>query len=371
MPLVETSALTTLDLLDAIGAFAGAQGFTVNWNVSADGGQVGLSIPAHNFYCAFGNRVGTPSISRDMLVSGGTVFDATIFGTLATALDGAQRYNGGHSGAPGGTSVNSTSHMITNDWFGSFPSVRLFSNPAGDYVHVVAQTGARFSHMSFGLLDSMGFSGDRVPYLTGTFYEFWERNSSPTNINYSPNRPNATGLIGSMNSTSSTANPGHNYIFSLGRGSSNAHRVGYQNHVYLPPNVVDDTLFPGIGGTVSAVQLLQLMSIHNNPSGSSSHPRFIDLAGRTNALSTTIGRSLIDLPVFRGLGYNESYMMLGRYPDVRYVWMDGLNPGQTIEVDDEQWMVFPFKQKGPLSAVASEPGVNTWDYGIAYRVHPS
>lgn len=370
MALVETSASTYLDVLDAIANFAASQAFTLNWNVVSDNGQVGLSIPLENFYLAFGCRTDFTNIPRNMLFSGGTENDLTFYAGLSTGFSATQRYNGNHPGSLIGTEIASTNASISNDWAGAFPSLRLFSNPAGDYVHVVAQKGSRFNHFSFGMLDNMGMSGDRVPYVTGLFYEFWEGNSDPAASNYNANKPSASGGS-SLTATTLTPNIGHRFPFSIGHSGGSSTHLGTQENLYLPANVMDPTFFPETQGIIST-RTARLVEIYNNADGNPSWSRFIGfMHGRMNALSTTIGRPLVDLPCFKlaGTNFDAPFQFMGRYPDVRLVWLDGLNPGQVIEVDNEQWMVFPWKQKGAEAAVASQGGVNTWDYGLAYRIH--
>lgn len=371
MAFVETTAATTLDLFDAIVNFADDQGFTINWNTTANNGQVGISKPGNNFFLAFGRRISNPEISRNMLFSGGTRIDTHIFATLATAFSATQTYAGGHTGAPGGTGAVSQEHAISNDWYGAFSNVWLFSDPGGNYVHVVTRTGNSFGYFSFGLIDNMGFSGDRPCYVTGMFYEFWEKNASPTNNAYAPNRPQLGGS--NWNSTGAIQGTGHYYPFGLGTNGGSLVHWDYMSQLYMPANVIDNALFPGVGGTV-VNRPISTMNVMDFSTSTPSAPRMLGgiFNGRMTAMSTTIGRPMLDLPVIWGAGgafhYGAPFQMLGRYPDVRFVWLDGLNPGQVIDINGDPWIVFPFKQKGAPSAVAVEPGNNTWDYGLAFRI---
>lgn len=360
MAYLATTATDRFALFTAIASFASANGWTVNWNVTSNNGQLGLS--KGTTFVAIGARSSTPSISRQMLYTGGTVNDVPILGTLATAFSGTQNVWGGHTGAPGGTSTTSMNHVWTNDWEGPFTNVFLFTNATGDYIHVIAQIGSRYSMLSFGLLENAGLTTNRSSYLSGTWYEFWENSSNPANSSFGSNRPSKTGSFSGASGTSSSLNIGHHFMF-LGRGNSGG--TDFNGHIRPGSGVVDTGIFAGANNPAIWPTFKYMMDFHDNRLGTSNWPRLL-MGGFYNALPTTIGLPLMDIPaVSPGLGINA--MFFGTFPDVRAVWMEDLAPGQELDVNGTIWKVFPCKSKGTEAAVGTDPAINTWGHGLAFR----
>lgn len=362
MPVVETSASDVGDLLDAIAGFADSIGWTVAWNVTSNGGQVGLS-DGGDLFVAFGRRIDAPSITRNMQHLGGTREDVQILGTLATGFSSNERYNGGHPGAPGGTSSNSTNHAFSNDWGGSFSNVWLMSDAAASYIHVIAQRGNDFNYLSMGLLDTIGMSVDRCPYYTGSFFEFWERNSSVTHANYSPNRPSAASAT-SKNSTSAIAQIGHDYPFATGAGSDTTVTT-FTGHLRALPSVVDSDLFPSTPAVVQ--DMMKTVDFMDSRTEFASQNRIYSNAMRMIAMPTSIGRPIFDLPLMWPSSRLNPFMFFGNYPDVKFVWLEGLNPGQVLDINGIPWQVFPAKQKRNETEINTAAGNNSWNFGFAFR----
>lgn len=363
MAYLATTATDRFALFTAIASFATANGWTVNWNVLTNNGQLGLS--KGTTFVAIGARSTTPVISRQMLFTGGTVNDVPLLGTLASAFTGTQTVWGNHTGAPGGNSATSSNHVWTNDWEGPFTNVFLFSNATGDYIHVIAQIGARYSMLSFGLLDNAGLTTNRSSYLTGTWYEFWENVNNPANSAYGPNRPAKSGSwSGGANGTSSSLNIGHHFAF-LGRAVGNSGLTDTNVHIRPGASVVNPALFAGANNPVIWNGIKPLVSFYDTRNQSENWTRYLQL-NMLNALPTTIGLPLMDLPVIGPQPWVPS-MFFGTFPDVRAIWMEDLAPGQELDVNGNIWKVFPCKQKGNEEAVAVSPGINSWGYGLAFR----
>lgn len=362
MPYLATTASDRFALFTAIASFASANGWTIAYNVATDNGQLGLS--KGTTFVAIGARSTTPSITRNMLFTGGTVNDVPLQATLATNLAGGSRVWGGHAGAPAGTTANSNLNVWFNDFEGPFTNVFLFTNATGDYIHVVAQNGARYCMLSFGLLDNAGLTTARSSYLTGTWFEFWENNASPLNTAFGPNRPGKSGSWSPQNTTINL-NIGHHFMF-MGCGNDSNGLLDTNVHIRPGASVVNTGIFttnPAIWNGAKP-----LMNMYNSRLDSSSWSRFMP-GGMLNALPTTIGLPLMDLPVVSPQPYGPS-MFFGAYPDARFVWMEDLAPGQELDVNGNIWKVFPFKQKGAESAVGIDPTINTWGYGLAFRKIP-
>lgn len=362
MAYLATTASDRFALFTAISSFAVANGWTQVYNVVTDNGQLGLS--KGTTFVAIGARSTTPSISRQMLFTGGTVNDVPLQATLATALNGTQKVWGGHTGAPGGATANSALSVWANDWEGPFTNVFLFSNATGDYIHVIAQNGSKYSMLSFGLLDNAGLTTNRSSYLTGTWFEFWENVASPTNSAFAPNRPSKVGSW-SPTGNSNNLDIGHHFMF-MGRGNDSNGLLDQNVHIRPGASVVNTSIFPTNPAIWNGAK--PLINMYNTRLSTSAWSRFLP-GVMLNALPTTIGLPLMDLPVVSPQPYGTS-MFFGVYPDVRFVWIEDLAPGQELDVNGNIWKVFPLKQKGAENAVAIGPAINTWGYGLAFRKIP-
>lgn len=361
MAYLATTATDRFALFTAIAGFAVTNGWTVNWNVLTNNGQIGLS--KGTTFVAFGARASTPVISRQMLYTGGTVNDVTFGGNLCTGFTATQNFYGNHPGAPGGSSGTSGNSVWTNDWEGPFTNVFLFSNATGDHIHVIAQTGSRYSMLSFGLLDNAGLSTARSSYFTGTWFEFWENTSNPASSSFGPNRPSKGGAWANTTGTSSSANVGHHFMM-LGRSNGSSGQADTNTHIRPGTGVVDPLLFSGAANPAVWNGNRMIMDMYDGRQGTSSWTRLMQGAFY-NAIPTSIGLPLMDLPAIAPMTYVNA-MFFGNFPDVRAVWMEDLAPGQELDVNGDIWVCFPSKQKGSAAAVGTDPAVNSWGYGLAF-----
>lgn len=357
-----TSATGVDDLLNQLGVFAAANGWTVQYNAS---GQLG--VYKGDCKVALGKRTSTPDINRQMLRSGGTVVDTPIAGTLCTAFSGTDVFSG-HTGAPALT-VN---YVWTNDWNGPFTEVHFLSGADNDYIHVFARTVAtspriddRWSCLSFGFLDQVGMSGPKIPYLTGTWFEFWENSSSPTSNNYSPNRPSSSGSFPSnAQSTSGSASTGHSFAFgAIGNGSQLQY---FSSHFGIISGFLDESIF----ASPPSVAYGQLGNRHvhdknSNIRSTTPYAMVGDIANFASPQLTVLGNTLIPAMCFYGTSHNLPLCFLGQYPGMRWFDMTNLSAAEEFEVNTDTWIVFPFKQKNSESEVANTGPINTWKYGYA------
>ena len=362
-----TTATDGNDLLDKLGTFAAAHGWTVAYKSIGTTSQLGLN--KGNCFVALGTRA---DITRQMLNAGGTVTDKPIVGTLASALDGGASYYGGHTGAPGGTSQTSTNHVWTNDWKGPFSEVHFISGPNNDYIHVIAKTvwltpriETRYSFLSFGLLDMVGATVPAVPYLTGTWFEFWENNASPTNSNYKPNRADATGSYPSAAAgTSSSASTGHVYAFNMANIDGN---VAENVHYRLPSGVIDTALFSSVPAVARAQPISRkVFNKNSDVRVTTGFNAMDDLANFAAPLISSIGLPMIPINCLYGAGYTSTICHLGQFPGVRAVNMTNLEPDEEFVVNLDTWITFPIKCKGTEANSAVFAGANTWINGYAF-----
>ena len=364
-----TSAADRFALFNAIETFATADGWTVDWNVTSNNGQLGLH--KGDTYALVGARASTPEITRTMSLSGGSVTDVPLQCALATSFTANQYLWGGHPGVPGGTSNNSYYNLWVNDFYGAFTNVWLFSSAAKTHIHVVTQTADRFSMFSFGKLDNAGMTTSPVSYFTGTFFEFWERASSANSTNYAPNRPDYYSNWTQATSTSSSANTFNRYAF-LGCGSSASAPAKQlvQGVLMFPSGVLNPSYFPFGSGVTTGMSMPADMynGLVAGYLGSIPYPRLFE-PSLHNPLNSTIGRPLWALPVYYPQVQSDQYLQfVGNYPDVRSVWFDDtMSPGQELDISGDTWVAFPVKKNGSRSGVAAAAGVNTWGYGLAFK----
>jgi hypothetical protein len=364
---VLTGLTTTADLLDAISDFAIAEGWTSSFATTT-----AIGLHKGDCFVAIGKRTTTPDISRVMLANGGTITDTPLVMTLATALAGGSGYIS-HADEPGGSSLSSTNHIWTNDWNGPFNEVHMFSGASGNYIHVVARTitstgrlDDRFSHLSFGFLDGQEMTTDPVAYATGMWYEFWEANASGANSAYAPNKPGNTGA-NNMTGTTNNADTGHHYPYNLIAGpASGSDYLESQCH-FRVNSFLDSTYFSS-SPIIAYNQIAALKIVGKNADNrvSDTNNMLMDFASVIAPMNTSLGLPLIPLPAFYGNSMIAPMCYLGQFPNVRYVDMTNLDPGDEIIINTKTWKVFPLKQKNNEGGINYLPSINTWKYGLAF-----
>jgi len=356
MAFQQTSASDYADLLSVVAAFAVSQGWTKVYDAIASKSQVGLE--KGNCHVAIGairnssDTADATTFSRTDLVFGGTLPDAYLVMALSSSLTASNTRYWGHPDSIV-TTYSDTDRISINDLYGPMSNVYLFSDSGGNYIHVVVQSSAeRFTHFCFGNVDITGFTVPACAYAGGQYHIWWPDSADYSNTSSSNfNDPSDTGHLWWP--------------------------LGYANlHLFIPSGVLDTGLSWGV--TPPVITKLQMSLVtratfwydHYNDSTAG---KMMDLVLSTKKQATTGGIPLHPISaVFSTDGTNAGQCCyLGEFPDVRFVNMDNLNPGQEVIYGSDTWVVFPWKRKGEEAATNyganPEPYVNTTFWGLAYK----
>lgn len=366
------SNLTTITdwkgLLGAVYTFATSNGWTGSYDQSArttgDLSQIGVySAPCHVAIGEFPSAANPQS--RTDAVNGGTVDDAILGMALGTSLTVSNTKFWNHPGSIVTTELD-TDGISMNDVNGSFNNVWLFSGGTGDpkYVWAVVQSGSnRYTHFGFGIVDKLGMSHPDVGFVLGNYSTWWPNYADYSNEPlYGPNNPagHSTGTaIHKMGaafwrSANSTRPVAHVNIQSstlpTGFPAAGVYGSDYITPTMYPRSREDDDRT----GTYTGGILNYLSPIGNMPTTGGTHMSGCPVMFRKD--STTAG---------------IEHCFLGALPGVRIVDCGDTAAGSTVTFGTEEWVVFPWVQKGEWNnmnyGTVPTEYPNTGDYGIAYK----
>ena len=288
--------------------------------------------------------------SADIAVDRAPGTDTTISAALSSSINTANKqYWGPHADSLVTTSADSD-RIRWNDLGETYNNVWMFSGTSPvSYIHCVVQTGERYTHLSFGIINPLGQTHPGCAFACATFYEWWSGQGD-----LSANNPADTD-----------------------------HKIGQfcedggNLHVYIPDGTVLPAVdYPAIGGTGtvfsgSQINLNMTRVAHPENHDDDAIGKILDGFMLLNNSSTTGGTPLWGLPVlFMESASGISQCWLGNLPGVRLVNILDHTPGETKKYGSEEWVVFPLKRKGALDEVQGKPNAidiaNSSKYGLAY-----
>jgi len=349
------SATNANDLLDKLGIFALANGWTIQRNTAGllflSKGICAVSIQTQNFNYndwETGSSVSTPSSRWNM--------------ALNVSNDGTRTTFWGHPGSLVTTSAD-TDRVVTNDLYGPFTEYHFFEGTDGGagYIHIVARTAAeRWRCWGFGHLNKGAYSHTGAAYLVGCD-GFYYRNQSAFNIATWYSIISAAPYPFARNSSETLVGSGQPTALYVPDGSP----VGWGQWASASAP----------GGVLSLINGRQKPILGS--SGDESYP--------SSAASNTIQRLLN--PLYFGLesqwGGNRMLFTLpfvmtnasagrlchiGQYPDVRAVNLEGLQIPQSLFYSTDEWVCFPVGRRTPWG-LQSEIGFqySSGQFGLAFR----
>lgn len=342
MAFQQTIATDWSDLLQVVHQFAVDQGWTSIYNDSVND-QIG--IENGNCKLTMGVQPGQNPITRNDVGSGLTFNDAVLYMVVNETITPSLQQFWGHPNSI--VTVNNDPDVnFINDLAGSFANVWLYSDATGTYIHCVVQSAAeRYTTFSFGFLDDQGFTVPDVAYCAGMWYEWWSNNASAGSLSNIQNEVSANG-----------------------------HTIGLFNNgelmIFVPSGVLDTTL----GFTDGPKQYLAFRETCSRLTLASDALRdqsaaILDYFRTIDNQLVTGGTPIHSLPVL--YSENSLEVILGVFPDIKLVSMDGINPGQEITFGNDNWQCFPLKQYGEeqASREGSNPllAPNSVNYGWAIK----
>lgn len=320
----QVSAANVGQVIDAIVTFAVANGWALEYDVNAaEGKQIGIKSGACNV--AIGLQPGSP-----IALPAGWGSDTRICMALTSAFSAGRNYwSHGNVSTPG-----DRRRVVVNDLTGPMTAIHLFGDERSIFV-VVKSTSTRWTTFGFGLVDR---AGAEIAFCAGEMYKFWYEG-----FGYDSQ-----------------------YV-----GASKAFHGGRDDDGYgagltvLVPNGILDPTFGFSGGVnfmgyeyatpanVDALMLPLIMS-NVNPAigGDRSKSSIIEPAWETTPTLTTGGMALLSVPVIAVAKTTANLSFLGNLPIVRLCRAPTVTAGDIVLYGDDEYMVFPMKQKGAATDTA-------------------
>lgn len=353
-----TSAANPKALLAAIITFATSQGWTIEYN-KADGtgtgvgGQIALSSDGCHV------AIGEASTSENpVAVTGalGAANDGRLYMALADSISNSSFHFWGHPGSPV-VSVGTATRIMINDVWGAMSEVHFFGD--ANFILVAVKCAAqRWTSFGFGNLDKKGMTIGSCGFAYSNWHQWWNTSSAGVFINAALSSGN--GYIGN------TSTDGNGGIWML----------------RIPSGVLDTSLgflsgslFPTMQGNVRHT-VKELYAGMNYPEQTISSNAFgtciLDHVLILRNQLTTGGVPLSVCPaIYQDLTINLQ-TFLGEIPGMRICRMSNLTEGQQITYGSDDYLVFPFKQKGNVADGGYNGGTynnqpNSFDMGYAFR----
>lgn len=328
MIVLNTSAADFNAMLVAVRDFLAGNGWTVVTDSTSSGSLVVQNSNGHKY------RLRSTTANRTDFYTGAFV---------DTMLN--IEWDRGNTGGTAGTYSTSTT---TNDMTGPFASLWLFTDEAATFCYIVAQCApVRYSHSGFGEIDPKGLHAEHIDFSAGLFWQFWSNSEEYANNN-------------------NGGNP-FNYLV------SGSHRIDHTDGagwVGIPDGVLDPSLF-FTDGPVMAQTWSTCDREYSKTTNTDNTARFADYFCNVTNKPFTGGVVLTPLPLLCAAASQDVMAVLGEYPQMALVNMQGLSPGQTLEFAGDEWIIFPWKQFGTAEAMKYGsnclPQPNSWRYGFAYR----
>lgn len=333
------------DLLSAIQSFAVAScGFTLQ---QAGSGYLQL----HNGICKVAMQSFTVSTNNWTTGSNVPYNDSRLRMALATSFSATTNYFG-HTGSLV-TSSTSGNRVECNDLVGPYTQWYMFGEPG--YCHVVVQSAAlRYRHISFGLIDKGDFTHGGVAYCTASGMFVVPQSTTVSQMghwepNPNTNNPTPPFMLHGNSITALGSFGAGSYIFAADAlPTANQHLAGPTSPGVLP-----------IAITV------------NDPDATGSGDGYTPLGARLQrGAPTSFGNRAVMFPIpVISLESSTLGRYLGRFPNVRYINMQGVAPGQELAFSGDTWKVFPLLQQNAWGSVVGglTAPPNTYQYGIAYK----
>lgn len=338
-------------LFAAIRDFAVAQGWTKSGEgTSATGGYLFLEKGV----CHMSAQYYTNWTSNNAYDDNGNQITVNNYGLRAvvnSSINPALTTYWGHPGYPLAGELNLDNYYATTvkDLTGPLVAWHLFSDVDGNYIHAAINTQAdRWVHFGFGNADKGAMTHSGAAYVTGTNNPWFRdsNNSDPTNENaYTYNMPRH-----------------HNAPF-----------AGTDSIYYIPDALTAD-FYPFAAmnrwnGTDHVCIVNSTLITYNKPQlfpSTGFGSAMLDATIAANTPSWSGQLPMHGSPLLVRLYDSSKYCIVGMFPDVRLLNMEGLLPGSEITLGTDTWKVFPITRQNSWSATGTLT-MTSGQYAVAYK----
>lgn len=330
---------TVQDFVTAMKDFAVTKGWTVN-KFDTTNKVLFIEKGACHLVLAWDTSTTRTAYSGTTSGSNFVVQDHLVKASLCSSIDGSKTVYYGHPGSLV-TSNNDGDTVYSNNLTGPFTSWHFFSDASGDYIHAVVQaTSELYTHFGFGLVAQGDLTHSGVGYCYGALNTWWRDYWNDLDTNSSDyNQPalhEYPMIRGRENVYAPDALPAGFDVMS----SNNAGVPPLYRAVNIPSS------FYAAVGTISDCYMLDQLCTSVAPMWS----------GRTPFLG---------IPVMLDNVANTQLCVVGDYPDVRYLNMEGLVAGQELVLSGDTWKIFPVMRQYAWGQFAGQP--SSGQLGIAFK----
>lgn len=350
---------TIADFVDALKNFASAQGWTVSRYDTV--GRF-LNLEKGIVHAAFYWRT---DVTKDAYLTANSsqytsISDHSLYGVLGNAAlinnrDSNtwwdQPGNKGQYSAFVNNGWNDYYALVVNNLTGPFTSWHFFSDAGGNYIQAVVQTGELFTHLFFGMADKGTLTHSGAAFLTGTWNYWW-----PTHY---------------LTDASSLANQYYynrmQYLraYPAGGPGSQFDNLGNFGGQFFVPNALPAG-FPTMGSMRDNV--VAPMSFRDKPTATLqdlTHPLSHIIMCPAPTWSGYV--PMFGVPLIIANNLKDRICCVGFYPNFRLLNMEGMSPGQEINLNGDIWKVFPLKCQRQWA----DTGMGRWNtsghYAVAYK----
>lgn len=332
------------DLLDKLYTFATVTDGNWTGSYNEDLGQRQIGLSQGNCHVALGARASEVSIAK------GSQTEGIVSGALATSLNASNKQFWGHPGSLVQAETDSERVLINDLGEPPFSNVWFFSQDSGaHYVHVVVQSsGERYLNFTFGVFDKLGMTTADCAYLCSAYWEWWD--------------------------TSTAANDPDN----------NNHDIGHlcgsdtEGNVFVAQNVLPiGGSWPTPGASGECFLTNYITGVMTRGNSDSVHwanglGNILDFVLPLHNQLITGGSVGYPIPwFFRETTAGASHVSLGILPQVRIANIENHTPGDTLLFGTEEWLIFPWKRKGPRDEIDQganeQPEANSIEHAFMYK----
>lgn len=346
------TATNVNDLLDQLRIFAVAQGWTIDRFIQTDSGGANngaddMWLQLHSLQGGFHNLISTvenddvnTSIYPKPWIRGFGATGVNLLSNLFSAQPGSSWSSNGDTNDSVSALGAQEATFTTDALKGPFTGYNFFGN--SQYLHCVVEiTPGEYAHFGVGTTDKKG-TWDGGEYGFGVSWKY-------TLSEIAADSSNAYDID-------------HHYFMGYrGTGSSNGRNgcSGY-NKIDLNSRTDDWARMETITPTSSRSIVTSNASPINNDRG-------LYQIQRNCPPNRINGVAPLDPFILTVAVRDEGTYICQQVPDMRFVNIETLTPGQSIFYGSDEFIVFPYKKKGAVVDLQQQGELNSWNMGVAYR----
>jgi hypothetical protein len=268
-----------------------------------------------------------------------TVQDDYVLGVLGSSLDNsktASNWAEQPDQTVAGNGISGAGARM-NNLAGPFTAWHLFSDADGSYIHAVVRTGQLFSFLSFGTLHQGELTHGGVAYISGTSDTWWK---------HAPGGGHPYDYV--------YADPG-------AKGEFPVNTRGEGGMWYAPDALPAG--FPTLD--CHRDKSLRMWWYHTQPT--SPYYYMLDHHRLASAPTWSSWTPLFGIPFIARNSASDKLCCAGFFPDIRVLMMDGMLPGQELDMSGDTWKVFPRMRQTSWSDPSSIYAASSGQYALAFK----